>query len=182
MDYLVLVNEYIENFMMIPGRIENYVIIVDCKNLGMFNMPYKMIQAILYFLQSQYKCKTKVVYCLNCPMTFSAAWKVIKQFLDTNTAKKVQIESTNTSKELLDMVFEEQLEKKFGGKAPDVTDKFWPPRMPSNNFGNLSDDRFEGLAPKTKKTKHSVKEVKTKNKFANLEAPKMEKIEEEEEE
>lgn len=88
-DFLILVNEYVQKYMMIEGRIENTILIVDCKNLGVFNMPYKMIQAVLSVLQMQYKCKTKIVYCLNCPTTFSVAWKVIRAFLEVNTVKKV---------------------------------------------------------------------------------------------
>ena len=74
------------------------------------------------------------------------------------------------------MVHDEQLQLRFGGSAKDVTDKFWPPKQPSKNYG-VDEGKFEGEAPKSKK---SVKVVKTKNKIKT--ESKMEKIEEDEEE
>jgi hypothetical protein len=65
---------------------------------------------------------------LNSPTTFSVSWKVIRAFLDVNTVKKVQIESSNTCKALQEMVHDEQLQLRFGGSAKDVIDKFWPPK------------------------------------------------------
>lgn len=75
--------------MLIPGHIENFIMMVDCLNLGVWNMPYGMIKSVIQTLQSQYKCMSRIIYVLNSPSTFSVVWKVVRNAIDTNTAKKV---------------------------------------------------------------------------------------------
>ena len=46
-EFMLLMVEYMEKFLLIPGRIENIVMIIDCVNLGVFNMPYGMIKSVV---------------------------------------------------------------------------------------------------------------------------------------
>ena len=63
-------------------------------------------------------------------------FNTVKYFLDETTARKIALYSSHTCKELLELVAPEQLEEKFGGKAKnkEVGD-FWPPTLPSMEFG-----------------------------------------------
>ncbi len=39
---VAFVQEYIKDFIMLKGQIENWVIIFDLDGLGLFNLPYKV--------------------------------------------------------------------------------------------------------------------------------------------
>lgn len=88
--------EFMETYMMVPGRIENVILIIDCKNLSVFSAPYGMLKAVLGVVTSQYKCKSRCIYVVNSPKTFSVVWKVVKNLIDECTAAKVNIISENT--------------------------------------------------------------------------------------
>ena len=45
--YAILVYEYMAAYMMVPGRIENVLMIIDCKNLSVLNAPYAMLKVVL---------------------------------------------------------------------------------------------------------------------------------------
>ena len=42
--------EYIEKYMLIPGRIENIVLIVDCSDVGIFNAPFVTFNQVLWVI------------------------------------------------------------------------------------------------------------------------------------
>ena len=137
-------------YCLIPGAIENTLIIVDCKDLGVWSMPYRMIKAVIGTVQMAYKARSRAVFCLNAPSSFSAVWNVVKYVLDEITTSKVQISSTNTCELLQEIVHPDQLEEKFGGNQPDrsETGNYWPPNFPNENFG-FDESRIEQNGPST---------------------------------
>jgi len=36
--------EWMEHFMFVQGRIENFILIIDCKGVGVFNAPYLILK------------------------------------------------------------------------------------------------------------------------------------------
>ena len=38
--FIIFIMEYASKYMMIPGRIENLILIVDCLDVGIFNAPF----------------------------------------------------------------------------------------------------------------------------------------------
>lgn len=87
--FSILILEYLEINMLIPGRIENYILIIDCQNLGVMNTPYALLKSVLSVIQSQYKCKARAIFCLNSPTSMSVIWNTVKLFLDNTTSRKV---------------------------------------------------------------------------------------------
>lgn len=60
----------------------------------------------------------------------------IKLFIPENTARKVQINSGNSSPQLLELVSPNQLEEKYGGTAKNKEEgDFWPVQLPDQDFG-----------------------------------------------
>jgi hypothetical protein len=39
--------EFMEKHMLVPGRIENVIMIIDCKNLSVWNTPYAILKAVI---------------------------------------------------------------------------------------------------------------------------------------
>ena len=67
--------------MDIPGKIENEVLIFDCKDMSVWNLPYKMIKQLIDTFRCLYKCKSRAMFCLNTPKMFTIVWNVIYYFL-----------------------------------------------------------------------------------------------------
>lgn len=45
--------------MLIEGRIENFILIIDCNDISLFNAPYGMIKSVMGVIQGLFKCKVK---------------------------------------------------------------------------------------------------------------------------
>lgn len=62
------------------------------------------------------------MFIVNCPMFFSASWRLIKGWLDPRTAGKIEVLSNKdqAKKKLLELVDEDQLPSDYGGKGPDT--------------------------------------------------------------
>ena len=71
---------------------------------------------------------------VNCTTFQYACWKVIEVFLDKETASKITCSKDFIAPDFATHYHPSQLEKRFGGLAEQPT-VFWPPCMPSNEFG-----------------------------------------------
>ncbi len=57
-------------------------------------------------------------------------WKIVRPMLDEFTSSKINIfGSSDFEQEILKVVDADNLEKKYGGKCPDMTSNFFPPTM-----------------------------------------------------
>ena len=74
---------------MIPGRIENINLIVDCNRIGLFNAPYLSFKHVVDVISEYYKAKLTKIYCLNSSSSLSAAWKSLSQ-VSPLTLNKIQ--------------------------------------------------------------------------------------------
>ncbi len=72
---------------------------------------------------------------MNVSYLFNMVWSTVKGFLEEHTKKKIQLTKSNTCDELQALFAPNQLELKYGGKAPNVEANFWPPIMPSTDVG-----------------------------------------------
>jgi hypothetical protein len=81
--------EFMTKYCLLPGTIENTIMIINCQNLSVWSMPYRMIKAVITTIQMCYKARSRAIFCLNAPTTFSAVWNVVKYVLDEITTAKV---------------------------------------------------------------------------------------------
>ena len=95
---------YALDYMMIDGVIENFNLILDMKDLGAFSINYNLMKSVLAYSASAMKGRARGVFVMNAPKTFSVIWKVVRYFLDDNTANKFQITSSPTNPALLDLI------------------------------------------------------------------------------
>ena len=63
----------------------------------------------------------------------STVWTAVKKLIEETTALKMVITSSASDPQMLTHINPEQLETKFGGKAP-VTTTYWPPAAASGEF------------------------------------------------
>ena len=131
----IIAFEYFKYHLAVPGKIENINLILDCQDMNVFTAPYMRIKVLLQAIQSQFKCICKTIFVLNSPATFSIFYNGVKGFINEMVRSKIQIHSTNTCDQLLDIALPEQIEQKYGGTSPNLSLNFWPATMPSFNFG-----------------------------------------------
>lgn len=68
-------------------------------------------------MQDNYPETLGNMYIINAPFIFTAAWAIVKNFVDEKTQKKIQIVSSSYAKStLLENIDEDQLAEFLGGK------------------------------------------------------------------
>jgi hypothetical protein len=130
---IVYLMEYMINNLLIPGQVENWNIIFDCCGVSLLGLP-KDMKRFASVLQSNYRCRLFVNFVYGMGTFMNFLWGMAKVFLDEITVKKVRMSKKGQFKEMLSLIHPEQLEKKYGGTAPDVTGNYFPPIMPSNKY------------------------------------------------
>jgi len=73
------------------------------------------------------------MYIVNAPSSVYLPWQMVKKFLQEATVKKIQFCKQQVPDPLFQHTHRDQIEKKYGGTAPDLV-KFWPPQVPSENY------------------------------------------------
>ena len=66
--------EWMETFMFVEGRVENFLLIVDCKGIGVFSAPYLIFKQVMNVIQEYAKGKIKATFCLNTEVGFGMIW------------------------------------------------------------------------------------------------------------
>ncbi|CAE7584798.1 unnamed protein product [Symbiodinium sp. CCMP2456] len=118
----IFVLEYAIRYAMVPGRVENWVVLVDCENLSdvvsFFQLPTMCLtaKALSQTLESVYCCRMVWVKLLNLPTILRS---IVQSVIPAEKKKKVcAIE--DPSKELLKYFEPNQLEARYGGTRPDL--------------------------------------------------------------
>mmetsp|Transcript_80366 Transcript_80366/g.236445 ORF Transcript_80366/g.236445 Transcript_80366/m.236445 type:complete len:480 (-) Transcript_80366:57-1496(-) len=119
---VIFVLEYAIRFAMVPGRVENWVVILDLANaskvVSMFHLAGLAATAkvIGTTLESVYCGRMVWMKIINMP---SVMRRVIESCIPAEKKKKVQFAS-NPAAELRDHFEPNQLEARYGGTAPDL--------------------------------------------------------------
>lgn len=125
----VFLLEFIRANLLLPGAVENWITIVDLSGKGLTSLPIVSIQQVVKLLNDNYRCRLGGSFVLNSPRSISMMWAMIKPILDKQTIKKVSFHREGTCRELFVHFNPNQIERKYGGTAPDLTE-FWPPTLP----------------------------------------------------
>ena len=125
--------EYILEFMSLPGKIENWVVISDMGHKSLGPSSISSLKQVMKVLTDNYRCRLGVNYILNPPKTVYFIWSCLKPFMDEVLIDKIKIINNSFAPELLLNCNPYQIEQKFGGKAPNHT-LYWPPYVPDAPF------------------------------------------------
>merc|ERR1712146_432896 len=137
---VLFVLEYAVRFLPVPGRVENWILIVDLDNVGVSyaNSTNRDIGKNCAVLLEQVYCgrnyQTKI---LSLPWVIKA---VVNGFIPEDKKEKVQFLGAAEAAENLMTLFEpHQLEKRYGGTAPDLRpEETYPFRFFPNCTGKAS--------------------------------------------
>lgn len=133
----IFICQYMVNYMLIPGQIENWIMFINLGKTSLLRMPdpiKKLIKALSdYFIARLYKS-----YIIGMNAILRLIFKFMCSFLEEVTAKKFVILEGKKDPKLFTDFNPQNLEERFGGQAPNcVYDEefcLFPPRMPSNNY------------------------------------------------
>ena len=125
---------YIVNYMLIPGQIENWILICDLEQVGLGKLP--QFKSILSSL-SKFRCRVIKNYILHLSGIIKVAAQGILNLLGSASAKKIVVVDKKNLEIIQELIRKENLQEKHGGTAPDVNygeDNLFPPLVTSNEY------------------------------------------------
>ena len=120
--------------MMVIGKVENWVNVLDVAKLGLSSLPRSWITAFIKSFSQNLYARSRIMFLVNCSTAVSIIWSIVKVFVHWTVKQKMKFSKKNTDPLLQEMCHPSQLQKAYGGEAENVT-HYWPPYYPSNEFG-----------------------------------------------
>jgi len=97
---VIYVQEEVIKRMMIPGQVENWIIIYDIQNMGLTDLPMSSLKEVIGVVSANYGGRLYKLFAVNAPSSIYFAWQAVKTVLDAVTVDKITIAKTNTDKKL----------------------------------------------------------------------------------
>jgi hypothetical protein len=144
----IFICQYMSNYMLIPGQIENWIMFINLEKTSLFSLPDSMKKVIKtlsdYFIARLYKS-----YILGMNGFLRLIFKIMCSFLEEVTVQKFVILESKKDPKLFQEINPQNLEERFGGKAENCIYEeencLFPPRMPSNEYFKENEDPKEIL-------------------------------------
>jgi hypothetical protein len=67
---------------MVPGKIENWVVICDLNNVGITGIPKDLLGAMAKALSSNFRGRMFRTWAINMPWLIKALWAIVKNVID----------------------------------------------------------------------------------------------------
>ena len=131
---IIYLLNYVIKYILIPGQIENWVILVDFKGVGLSDVSeFKKILGIL----NTYRGRVFRNYIVNISGFLKIAVKTALKVFGSSSTKKLKILGSDELHKLQEIISPDNIPKNYGGSAPDIIPgitKLFPPIMPSRNY------------------------------------------------
>ena len=137
--------EFMTKKMMIPGQVENWVVVTDLANRPLLSLPVSELKQLVRLLQDNFRCRVWVNYIVNAPSALTWMWGAVKVVVEEHTLKKLRVLRTTPIEEMKSHFALHQYEEKYGGTAPNA-ELFWPPILPPSPFHSASEPPDSHLA------------------------------------
>lgn len=129
---------YIIKRQLIPGQIENIVVIIDWGNLSRWDQNQNNIKRLLDLINTiSYTWTSRIshIYCVNYKnISNTNFWSLMSGSSFTNCQKKVYQSDESYHENMLQHINRFQLEDKFCGYVKDQESRYWPPKTPNHNY------------------------------------------------
>lgn len=128
--YTIMMMEYLVEKALVPGKVENWFVLIDCANMGLTKLPRKKISRFTKTMRTAYSGRLYRIVMINVNFFVKAILKVVNAFIDPFTAKKMTTFGKKDYPAYLEYYIDpEKLEEKFGGKLPNKTSDYFPPTL-----------------------------------------------------
>ena len=132
----LFVCQYAVNNLLIPGQIENWIMFFNLKGTSLLSLP-EPIKLLVKELSDNFNFRLFKCYVLGMSFIMRILYKFVCTFIGQPNEDKIVILQGRKDKHLFDDFNQDNLEKRFGGKAEDLVygqgDCLFPPRVPSDN-------------------------------------------------
>lgn len=75
--------------MFIPGKVENWIFILETNGIGVFGLPFKALGIIVDCMSLNFSGSLEKMYILNPSSGIDFAWRTIAGWLDEETRLKI---------------------------------------------------------------------------------------------
>lgn len=126
------------------------ITIIDCANLYISNIANEVMsymREVAYVTSTHYPERSHTIFCINVTQSFRIIWKMIRNFIDIETQKKVQILGKQSSylPKLLQYIDSTQIPLEYGGTLSTFTRRSknsidFPTTFCDSIFNNISLD------------------------------------------
>lgn len=120
----IYVSEYVKENLFVPGKIENWIFLIDLANISIFKLPINSLKDLGNTLEKNYRTKLFRMYTVNAPWTLTVLYGLMKTF-DKNIQKKIMISKAHSIPNMFDHINKSQIEVKYGGTMPNIL-QHWP--------------------------------------------------------
>ncbi|CRH00874.1 Sec14 domain containing protein [Plasmodium relictum] len=118
--------EFFLKYLCIPGKIENYISIIDCSGISISKFPMSTFMKLIEIMNSKYRCRLYRMYIIDAPKLFKTFGRSFLSFAPNYMTKKLKILDNNYSTCLREEILETQLEKKYGGVQEIKNNMYYP--------------------------------------------------------
>jgi len=137
-------------YLLIPGQIENWIIFVDFDGMGVTDLGdfQKIISTF-----SKRRGRVFKNFFVNIGSFLKFSLKTVMKMV-SSVAKKSIILGNNELYKVTELISPDNLEQKYGGKAPNVTpggNNLFPPIMPNANYA-LNGETINIVSPENYKS------------------------------
>ena len=101
--------------IMVRGKAETQVLIIDLENMGMTEIPVTLLRNFLSSAQTNFRGTSYKIYIVNASYFMRGSFSVIRMMVDEFTQIKINMMGSNFKEELVKIIDPDRLEQKFGG-------------------------------------------------------------------
>jgi len=172
---LITLLDILKEYCFVPGRVENWIVILDTRRINFSQFPLKELSPIKTLLTACYPVSLERLIVVNASESVFSSWKNIESLVDQATLKKIIILEAHETDKIHSILPKNQLEAKFGGNLPDLT-KWWIPRVPFSSSSPSKSNTNTNLESSLARLSHQIETVEGKfqkmfspdnNKFRN---------------
>lgn len=125
--------EFAIHRLLVKDRVEQWRVIIDLDQCSAFRAPIGTLKDIADNLMRNYRGRLAQMLVINSGFFFWSVWQLLSVVLPERTKQKIVLYTTNYQADLFTHVRRNQVEARYGGTCPDVTE-FDVVQMPQGPF------------------------------------------------
>jgi len=122
---LAISMEILRTYFFVPGKVENWIIIVDAQNIE--TLETAKLDSVTQLLNCCFPSTLEMLFIISSPESVEKHSEFIKAGLDRDMAEQVEVVTSNDLFRLQTYIPPTSLERKYGGTASNL-EAFWPPQ------------------------------------------------------
>ncbi|EAR84238.3 divergent CRAL/TRIO domain protein (macronuclear) [Tetrahymena thermophila SB210] len=136
----------VEEYQFYKSKIETWNVIIETNEISAISLPIKILSKIISTMQTNFPSNLNRIFILNPSTSLNFTWNVIAAFINERSLKKISFLKKKEMSTLLQYYDADQLEQRFGGTAPNVT-QYYPPQkfQPSQQYQQKKMQRKQSM-------------------------------------